>query len=174
MKKFLLLVSIVIATVINAQEKITTSNFKTKIQKGVTVVEFNAPFNKSNNFKNWKQLEHCEYYTVCIHDSPELKKKHKEVKVCSFGHLGDGNLHYNLMDEDKNKEYVYNNQTILKELVYKKIKKFNGSFSAEHGIGQLKIKELEKYKDQNLLNLMRTIKNSVDPKNILNPGKLFT
>jgi hypothetical protein len=79
MKKFLLLVSIVIATVINAQEKITTSNFKTKIQKGVTVVEFNAPFNKSNNFKDWKQLEHCEYYTVCIHDSPELKKKHKII-----------------------------------------------------------------------------------------------
>ena len=108
-----------------------------------------------------------------IETSEELKKKHTEVKICSFGHLGDGNLHYNLMDEDKNKEYVYNNQTALKELVYKKIKKFNGSFSAEHGIGQLKIEELEKYKDQNLLNLMRTIKNSVDPKNILNPGKLF-
>ena len=108
-----------------------------------------------------------------IETSEELKRKHKHVKICSFGHLGDGNLHYNLMDEDKNKEYVYKNQTALKELVYKKIKKFNGSFSAEHGIGQLKIEELEKYKDQNLLNLMRTIKNSVDPKNILNPGKLF-
>ena len=77
------------------------------------------------------------------------------------------------MDEDNIKGYVYKNQNALKALVYEKIQTFNGSFSAEHGIGQLKIEELEKYKDQNLFNLMRTIKNSVDPKNILNPGKLF-
>ena len=81
-----------------------------------------------------------------VETSKMLKREHKEVKICSFGHLGDGNLHYNLMDEDKNKEYVYKNQTALKELVYKKIKKFNGSFSAEHGIGQLKIEELENIK----------------------------
>ena len=51
-----------------------------------------------------------------------LKREHREVKICSFGHLGDGNLHYNLMDEDQNKGYVYNNQSVLKELVYQKIK----------------------------------------------------
>ena len=105
--------------------------------------------------------------------SKMLKREHKEVKICSFGHLGDGNLHYNLMDEDQNKGYVYNNQSVLKELVYEKIIEFKGSFSAEHGIGQLKIKELEKYKDQNSLKLMKTIKNTIDPKNILNPGKIL-
>ncbi len=109
-----------------------------------------------------------------IETSEEIKKEHRDVKICSFGHLGDGNLHYNLMDEDNSKGYVYKNQNALKALVYEKIKTLNGSFSAEHGIGQLKVKELEKFKDQNLLNLMRKIKNSVDPKNILNPGKLFT
>ena len=108
-----------------------------------------------------------------VETSKMLKREHKEVKICSFGHLGDGNLHYNLMDEDQNKGYVYNNQSVLKELVYEKISQFKGSFSAEHGIGQLKIKELEKYKDQNFLKLMKTIKNTIDPKNILNPGKIL-
>ena len=108
-----------------------------------------------------------------IETSKTLKREHKEVKICSFGHLGDGNLHYNLMDEVQNKGYVYKNQSVLKELVYDKISEFRGSFSAEHGIGQLKVKELEKYKDQNSLKLMKTIKNTIDPNNILNPGKIL-
>ena len=108
-----------------------------------------------------------------IETSEELKMKHKQVKICSFGHLGDGNLHYNLMDEDKTKEYVYKNQTTLKELVYKKINKFNGSFSAEHGIGRMKVSELNKFEDPGKLYMMKLIKSVVDPKNLLNPGVIF-
>lgn len=63
--------------VIHAQEKITSSNFKTKTQKGVTVVEFNAPFNIENSFKEWEKLEHCAYYTICLENSPDLKKKYR-------------------------------------------------------------------------------------------------
>ncbi len=63
--------------IIYAQEKITSSNFKTKIQKGVTVIEFNAPFNMENGFKEWEELEHCEYYRVCLVGSPDLKKKYR-------------------------------------------------------------------------------------------------
>ena len=77
------------------------------------------------------------------------------------------------MDMSKNHPYVFQNQSKLKDLVYAKVKKFDGSFSAEHGIGQLKIKELKKYKDKTSLELMKKIKLSLDPKNILNPGKLF-
>ena len=105
--------------------------------------------------------------------SKDLNKYHSRVKVCVFGHLGDGNLHYNLMDISKDHPYVFQNQSKLKDLVYAKVKKFDGSFSAEHGIGQLKIKELKKYKDKTSLELMKKIKLSLDPKNILNPGKLF-
>ena len=64
-------------SVVCAQETITSTNFKTKTQKGVTVVEFNAPFNKQNNFTEWNKLEHCHYYRVCIQGSPDLKKKYK-------------------------------------------------------------------------------------------------
>ena len=103
----------------------------------------------------------------------EIKVFHNKVKVCVFGHLGDGNLHYNLMDEFSEDPYVYKNREILKEFIYEKVKKFNGSFSAEHGIGQLKIKELKKYKEKNSLELMKKIKSSFDPNNIFNPGKIF-
>ena len=103
----------------------------------------------------------------------EIKIFHNKVKVCVFGHLGDGNLHYNLMDEFSDDPYVFKNREILKEFIYEKVNKFNGSFSAEHGIGQLKIKELKKYKEKNSLELMKKIKSSLDPKNILNPGKIF-
>ena len=103
----------------------------------------------------------------------EIKISHNKVKICVFGHLGDGNLHYNLMDKFSEDPYVYKNREILKEFIYEKVKKFNGSFSAEHGIGQLKIKELKKYKEKNTLELMKKIKSSFDPKNILNPGKIF-
>ena len=105
--------------------------------------------------------------------SRDLNKSHSRVKICVFGHLGDGNLHYNLMDISKDHPYVFQNQSKLKDLVYAKVKKFDGSFSAEHGIGQLKIKELKKYKDKTSLELMKKIKLSLDPNNILNPGKLF-
>ena len=106
--------------------------------------------------------------------SRDLKKSHDRVKICVFGHLGDGNLHYNLMDISKDHPYVYQNQSKLKDFVYAKVKEFDGSFSAEHGIGQLKIQELKKYKDKTSLELMKKIKSSLDPNNILNPGKLFT
>tara|TARA_R100000908_G_scaffold60680_1_gene38194 strand:- start:17473 stop:17850 length:378 start_codon:yes stop_codon:yes gene_type:complete len=75
--KILLLALLPSLGAISAQETITSTNFKTKTQKGVTVVEFNAPFNKQNNFAQWKRLEHCHYYRVCIQGSPDLKKKYK-------------------------------------------------------------------------------------------------
>ena len=105
--------------------------------------------------------------------SKDISKFHSKVKICVFGHLGDGNLHYNLMDISKDHPYVYQNQNLLKDFVYERVKKVGGSFSAEHGIGQLKIKELKKYKDKASLELMKKIKLSLDPNNILNPGKLF-
>ena len=77
------------------------------------------------------------------------------------------------MDQFSEDRYVYENREVLKEFIYEKVNKFNGSFSAEHGIGQLKIKELKKYKEKNSLELMKKIKYSLDPKNILNPGKMI-
>ena len=103
----------------------------------------------------------------------KIKSYHSNVKICVFGHLGDGNLHYNLMDQNPEEQYVKGNQSILKELVYEQVSKFSGSFSAEPGIGQLKINELKKYKEKNTFELIKRLKKSMDPQNIMNPGKIF-
>ena len=58
-------------------KNINFTEFKKVIQKGVVVIEFNAPFNRDNGFHNWYKLENCEYYRVCIEGAPQLKEKFK-------------------------------------------------------------------------------------------------
>ena len=103
-----------------------------------------------------------------------LKKEYPKIKICAFGHLGDGNIHYNLMGESGNDQNFISKKVILQKIVYDNIAKLDGSFSAEHGVGQLKLKELQKYKDKPSLELMKAIKKAFDPKNLFNPGKIFT
>ena len=122
-------------------------------------LDISIPINKMSKF--WSDTEN------------KIIKYHNKVKICVFGHLGDGNLHYNLMDKKPEEPYVHKNQDILKDLVYEQVNIFGGSFSAEHGIGQLKINELKKYKEKNSYDLIKKIKNTIDPRNILNPGKIF-
>ena len=104
------------------------------------------------------------------------KKINKVVygtQIYSFGHLGDGNIHFNLI-EPVNYEGNFNNaRSEIYEIVYDLVEDFGGSFSAEHGIGLIKKKSLLKYKSFNELNLMKKIKHALDPNNILNPGKIF-
>ena len=104
------------------------------------------------------------------------KKINKVVygtQIYSFGHLGDGNIHFNLI-EPVNYEGNFNNaRSEIYEIVNDLVEDFGGSFSAEHGIGLIKKKSLLKYKSFNELNLMRKIKHALDPNNILNPGKIF-
>ena len=104
------------------------------------------------------------------------KKINKVVygtQIYSFGHLGDGNIHFNLI-EPVNYEGNFNNaRSEIYEIVNDLVEDFGGSFSAEHGIGLIKKKSLLKYKSFNELNLMKKIKHALDPNNILNPGKIF-
>ena len=98
-----------------------------------------------------------------------------DKRLSIYGHIGDGNLHFNLLHlEDTNPEefkqiYEHNLSTAIYDLTCE----LGGSFSAEHGIGQLKLKQLEQYKDPTSLGLMRTIKSAIDPKNRMNPRKLI-
>ena len=95
------------------------------------------------------------------------------TQIYSFGHLGDGNNHFNLI-EPVNYEGNFNNaRSEIYEIVNDLVEDFGGSFSAEHGIGLIKKKSLLKYKSFNELNLMKKIKHALDPNNILNPGKIF-
>ena len=93
--------------------------------------------------------------------------------VC-FGHLGDGNLHYNVAPPPgiSNDDFLAN-QDKVNRVVYDSVMAFGGSISAEHGIGALKREELAHYKSAVELNMMRAIKAALDPLGIMNPGKVL-
>jgi len=93
--------------------------------------------------------------------------------ICGYGHIGDGNLHFNLVaDERSNSDFAEKKEQLF-ELIYDKVAKYNGSISAEHGIGQTKRAQLAKVKQPEVLDVMRAIKKSIDPKNLMNPGKML-
>ena len=94
--------------------------------------------------------------------------------LVSYGHLGDGNLHFNI--NQRPGAQVAQLQAVeqkVKRAIHDFVKEFGGSFSAEHGIGQLKVFELERYANPVELDLMKRIKRALDPNNIMNPGKVL-
>ena len=95
------------------------------------------------------------------------------IRVVAFGHVGDGNLHYNLSlaNGDANAALVAA-QPVVNRLVHDMVAALDGSISAEHGIGQLKREELLRYKSQVEIELMRTLKQALDPRGLMNPGKV--
>jgi D-lactate dehydrogenase (cytochrome) len=96
------------------------------------------------------------------------------VRPCLFGHLGDGNLHFNFSQpEGANAAETMANAGRVHDAVYEVVLRLGGSISAEHGIGQLKTELLEKTKDPVALEMMRAVKRALDPNNILNPGKVL-
>jgi FAD/FMN-containing dehydrogenase len=91
-----------------------------------------------------------------------------EAKLIAFGHVGDGNLHYNVALP----EFAEDDQSIS-TAIYDLVDELGGSFSAEHGVGLLKRHLLPKYRGRGEIELMRTLKTALDPSNILNPGKVI-
>jgi FAD/FMN-containing dehydrogenase len=96
------------------------------------------------------------------------------ARAVSFGHLGDGNLHFNFnapkAGDDPDFLILWEE---VQQTVHDIVKEFGGSISAEHGIGAMKVAQLPRYKSHEELDAMRAIKRAFDPKNILNPGKLI-
>jgi FAD/FMN-containing dehydrogenase len=91
-----------------------------------------------------------------------------------FGHLGDGNIHYNVTQPaDADKAAYLKRWNDVNAVVFAVVKKYGGSISAEHGIGVVKRDVLPSVKDPVALDLMRTLKRTLDPKGILNPGKVL-
>jgi FAD/FMN-containing dehydrogenase len=93
-------------------------------------------------------------------------------RLSVFGHLGDGNLHYNLVPP-VGEEFAPGIAVALTETLYDYVDEIGGSFSAEHGIGLLRRDQLAHYKPPLALELMRQLKRAIDPNGIMNPGKLF-
>ncbi len=97
------------------------------------------------------------------------------VRLVNFGHLGDGNLHYNVQAPEgaDGKAFLRDQEKRINTLVFDSVARHAGSISAEHGIGSLKAHELPRYKSPVALQLMRAIKGALDPQGIMNPGRLL-
>ena len=96
------------------------------------------------------------------------------ARIVAYGHLGDGNLHFNVSQPlDMPAAPFLELADTLHRAVHDLIARYGGSFSAEHGIGQLKRGELQHYKDPVALQVMRSIKQALDPNGIMNPGKVL-
>jgi FAD/FMN-containing dehydrogenase len=109
------------------------------------------------------------------HTDALITQKINGAKIVNFGHLGDGNLHYNVQAPLglDHKDFLKIHEHEINTLVYDCVKEFGGSISAEHGVGSLKVETLKHYKDPTALHLMRLIKGALDPKNLMNPGRVI-
>jgi FAD/FMN-containing dehydrogenase len=97
------------------------------------------------------------------------------VRMVDFGHLGDGNLHYNVQAPEgtDEKAFLRDHEERVNTLVFDQVKRFDGSISAEHGVGELKVDQLPLYKDPTAMAMMRAVKTALDPHNLLNPGRVL-
>ena len=97
-----------------------------------------------------------------------------EARVVAFGHLGDGNTHFNVSQPiGADRQAFLDQWSAMNEVVHAVVARHAGSISAEHGIGALKRDQLKRVKDPVALDLMRAVKAALDPRGLLNPGKVL-
>jgi FAD/FMN-containing dehydrogenase len=117
-----------------------------------------------------------------------LAAHYPDLRLVAYGHVGDGNLHFNLSPAaapaqfttaEERQAFLATGAARLRSVkeeirryVHDVVARHGGSFSAEHGIGQAKVAELERYEDPVALDLMRGMKAMLDPQGIMNPGKV--
>ncbi len=109
-------------------------------------------------------------------DSADLRVRshHPDVRFVTFGHLGDGNLHYNFSPQPgSDGEEFRRKQESLNSLVHDTVRDFDGSISAEHGLGVLRRDEADRFRSPVERNLHRAVKRAMDPHGIMNPGKVL-
>ena len=104
-----------------------------------------------------------------------LQSKIPGIRLVNFGHLGDGNLHYNVQapQGEDGAAFLRDFEDTVNTWVFDQVKAFDGSISAEHGVGSLKAEKLTHYKDPTALAMMKAIKQALDPQNIMNPGRVI-
>jgi len=97
-----------------------------------------------------------------------------EGRLVAYGHVGDGNLHFNISQlEGGDRERFLGRADEVRRAIHDLVREFGGSFSAEHGVGRTKLGELERYASPVELDLMRAVKHAFDPHGIMNPGKVL-
>jgi FAD/FMN-containing dehydrogenase len=104
-----------------------------------------------------------------------LLERFPGARMVVYGHLGDGNLHYNVQAPENEDQALFLNEqeAPMNALVYEVVDRYRGSISAEHGVGSLKVDSLPKHKSPVALGMMRAIKQGLDPHNLMNPGRVL-
>lgn len=103
-----------------------------------------------------------------------LNHAYPGCRMVTFGHLGDGNLHYNVSPPVSTKDGDFmTEQEKINRIVHDRVHHYKGSISAEHGLGTLKKEEILRYKSSIEIQMMHAIKNAMDPHKIMNPGKVI-
>jgi FAD/FMN-containing dehydrogenase len=97
------------------------------------------------------------------------------ARLVNFGHLGDGNLHYNVQAPEGQAaaQFLQDHEAEVNRMVYAAVHEHAGSISAEHGIGALKREELARSKSPVALGMMHAVKRALDPQGLLNPGRVL-
>jgi FAD/FMN-containing dehydrogenase len=162
---------------------------------GDSIINFEITNDKTHAERWWKlrkniaEAQKCEGLSI-KHDvsvpisrvaefiaqaSATLRNAYPGIRIVAFGHLGDGNIHYNISmpDAAQNKVLIEQHEQDVHHLVYEIVAKLEGSIGAEHGLGQLKREEITHYKSALEMELMRSIKNTLDPNGLMNPGKVL-
>ena len=106
---------------------------------------------------------------------PAVERRFANHTAIAFGHLGDGNVHFHVLAPpgSDREEWEAGTAKAASAFVYDLVTRYGGSISAEHGIGQIKVDELQRLGDPVKLTTMRAVKQALDPRGILNPGKLL-
>jgi FAD/FMN-containing dehydrogenase len=103
-----------------------------------------------------------------------LAERFPDIRIVAFGHVGDGNIHYNCSKaERQDARAFFAEAPAVNHVVYETVRALGGSISAEHGLGALKREEITRYKSALELDLMRSVKRTLDPHGLMNPGKVL-
>jgi len=127
------------------------------------------------NIKHDISLPVSRIPTFCAETDALLAEQIPGVRLVNFGHLGDGNLHYNVQCPEgvDGAAFLRVQEARVNTLVFDAVQRHGGSISAEHGIGSLKRDTLPRYKDPTALQLMRAVKAALDPQGTMNPGRVL-
>ena len=111
----------------------------------------------------------------CAEAVAALSRAAPGMRLVNFGHLGDGNLHFNVQAPESVEAAVFlrEREHEINAIVYAAVAVHGGSFSAEHGIGVLKREEMVQFKDETALALMRAVKQALDPRGLMNPSRVL-
>ena len=152
-------------------ENLTQAKGLWHIRESITL----AQVQEGQNIKHDISIPVSSIPTFVAETDALLEREVPGVRLVDFGHLGDGNLHYNVQAPEgaDGPGFVSAFEDKINTLVFDQVKRFGGSISAEHGVGEQKVNKLPLYKDPTSLAMMRAVKKALDPHNLLNPGRVL-